>query len=231
MNKHILHSLCLMGSLSLIGCSSINGVSNDDTTSAQASQETIAKWVENQILAPEGLSLADNNIRYRTGSADLNADDSFEHIVLMQDPYFCGSGGCTAVMFNNSGEIINQMTVVKTPVVLADSYSNGWQDFIVWSNGAYRVMSYNGETYPSNPSLEPTTNWGANTQAAIAYVMATELYQQDGYDIMPSEDVDLWTKANTYNFTFKHYGNPDSIYNAAVDMNTGEVDIKSTPIK
>ncbi|NMS24974.1 hypothetical protein HKB34_30780, partial [Vibrio parahaemolyticus] len=106
---------------------------------------------------------------------------------LLQDRYFCGSGGCAAYMFDNEGNVINRMSVTRTPIVLADSYSNGWQDFIVWSNGSYRLMSYNGEAYPSNPSLEPKVDRDANQQAAIANVMATELYQQDGYDILPAD--------------------------------------------
>ncbi len=61
--------------------------------------------------------------------------------------------------------------------------------------------------------------------------MATELYQQDGYDIMPAEDQEIWTPANVYHFTFKHYGDPHSVYQATVDMNTGDVDIEAVPMQ
>lgn len=234
MNNRTLGGLFLLSSLTLIGCSTSENISkstSSPSSSVSASENTIASWVDNSILASEGLSLTQDKIRYLTGSADLNSDGTAEHIVLMQDLYFCGSGGCTAVMFDNEGNVINRMTVVKTPVVLADSYRNGWQDFIVWSNGAHRLMSYNGESYPSNPSLEPTVNRDENRQSAIANVMATELYQQDGFDIMPSESKELWIPANVYHFTFKHYGDPDNIYQAVVDMTNGDVDIEAIAIQ
>ncbi|WED27619.1 hypothetical protein L3V77_05120 [Vibrio sp. DW001] len=233
MNNRTLGGLFLLSSLTLVGCSTSENIPKNTSSSSpsvSASANTIATWVDTNILAPEGLSLAQDKVGYLTGSADLNGDGIAEHIVLMQDLYFCGSGGCTAVMFDNEGNVINRMTVVKNPVVLADSYRNGWQDFIVWSNGAHRVMSYNGESYPSNPSLEPTVNRNASRQSAIANVMATELYQQDGYDIMPSEAKKLWTPANVYHFSFKHYGDPDSIYQAAVDMTNGDVDIEAVAL-
>lgn len=248
MNNRVLQGLFLLGSISLIGCSSTDDVSSigdepsftkQSSAKSEAEQpvpsktvdaQTIAQWVDSSILAPEGLSLQNDNIQYLTGSADLNSDGKSEYIVLVQDRYFCGSGGCTAYMLNDGGKVINRMTVTRTPIVLADSYSNGWQDFIVWSNGAYRLMSYNGQAYPSNPSLEPKIDRDAGMQTAIANVMASELYQQDGYDIMPGEAQQLWTPANVYHLTFKHYGDPHRLYQATVDINTGEVDIESVPM-
>ncbi|CAH1589238.1 hypothetical protein [Vibrio rotiferianus] len=237
MNNRGLQGLLLLGSLTLIGCSSTEGISTDNADS-QASVEvksadaaTIATWIDQSVLMPQGLSLETDKIRYMTGSADLNSDGSAEHFVLLQDRYFCGSGGCAAYMFDNSGKVINRMSVTRTPVVLADSFSNGWQDFIVWSNGAYRQMSFNGESYPSNPSLEPKVDRDTNVQTAIAYVMATELYQQDGYDILPADDKEIWTPANIYHFTFKHYGDPHSVYQATVNIDSGDVGIESVPMQ
>ncbi len=128
-----LHGLFLLGSLTLIGCSSTDSVSTN-TTAPEAPVEiksvdaaTIATWIDQSILNPEGLSLENDKIRYLTGSADLNSDGVAEHFVLLQDRYFCGSGGCSAYMFDNNGKVLNRMSVTRTPVVLADSYSNGWQ--------------------------------------------------------------------------------------------------------
>lgn len=234
MNKRVLHGLFFVGSFTLVGCTTTDSMTTEEAKQAvpkinSVSTEVISNWIDNKVLAPEGLSLKQDNLRYISGSADLNSDGNAEHIVLLQDRYFCGSGGCAAYMFDNEGNVINRMSVTRTPIVLADSYSNGWQDFIVWSNGSYRLMSYNGESYPSNPSLEPKVDRDSNQQAAIANVMATELYQQDGYDIMPADSKTLWTPANVYRFTFKHYGDPHSTYKATVDMNSGEVDIVAVP--
>ncbi len=239
MNNRVLHGLFIFGSLTLIGCSSSpvteqnvteqNATQQDVAVVNSANAETVASWVESQVLSPVGLSLQEDNIRFLTGSADLNKDGNAEHMVLMQGQYFCGSGGCTGYLFDNNGQMINSMTVVKTPVVLADSFSNGWQDFMVWSDGSYRLMSYNGESYPSNPSLEPKVARDTDVQMAIAYVMATEVYQKDGYDIRVAQAERLWTSPDVYHFTFKHHADPHSNYKATVNLASGEVDVVSEP--
>ncbi|PSU33694.1 hypothetical protein [Photobacterium lutimaris] len=225
-----LGKICLFSSLLLIGCSATKSVDSNSRASANqtVNASIIAQWVDDSILAPEGLSLEQDNIRYLTGSADLNNDGVAEHFVLIQDSYFCGSGGCTAAIFDQTGNIISQMSVVKPPVLLTDSTSNGWQDFMVWSNGAFRLIKNNGVSYPSNPSLEPSIDRTANQQSAMAKVIETELYQQDGYDITPFKTLKIWAPANVYDFTFKHYGDPHAVYHADVDMTSGKVDIKAT---
>ncbi|MGF1735710.1 hypothetical protein [Photobacterium satsumensis] len=222
-----LGKICLFSSLLLIGCSATKSVDSNSRASANqtVNASIIAQWVDDSILAPEGLSLEQDNIRYLTGSADLNNDGVAEHFVLIQDSYFCGSGGCTAAIFDQTGNIISQMSVVKPPVLLTDSTSNGWQDFMVWSNGAFRLMKYNGSSYPTNPSLAPEVDRNASQQAALAKVMETELYQQDGYDITASEISEIWASANVYEFTFKHYGDPHAVYHAKVDLKNRTVDI------
>jgi len=228
MKNKILAVTLLTTSLSLIGCSSVKSVTNESSTGTNAD---ISNWVESQILAPEGLSFTTDDIHYDVGHADLNNNGSNEHFVLVSDPYFCGSGGCSATIFDNAGNIITNMTVTGTPILLADSYRNGWRDFIVWSNGAYRLMSFNGESYPRNPSVEPVIDLEPQRQSAMEKVMATELYQQDGYDIKAVYDAKIWAPAEEFRFTFKHYGDPDSTYHAKVNQITGEVDVYTEPVK
>lgn len=221
-------------SLALFGCSTSNNLDNQGLAPLNqpraASESTIAQWVDSNILAPEGLSLEQDNIRYLSGKADLNSDGAAEHFVLIQDRYFCGSGGCTAVIFDNQGNIISQMSVVKPPVLLAESTSNGWRDFMVWSNGAFRLMKSSGDSYPTNPSLEPEVDRNASQQAAMAKVEETELYQQDGYDIAPSRATKIWAPSSIYHFTFKHYGDPRAVYHAQVDMASGVVEISHNAV-
>tara|TARA_Y100001956_G_scaffold81524_2_gene99314 strand:+ start:12161 stop:12868 length:708 start_codon:yes stop_codon:yes gene_type:complete len=229
---HRLVSTSLLTATFLVaGCSSPSPDIETNHTKTSPAALDVTTWVSQQLLTSEGIELDASDMRYLTGSADLNQDGQQETIVLMQDRYFCGSGGCSAFIFDQSGKVISRMTVVKPPVILADSYRNGWQDFIVWSNGAYRLMSFNGESYPANPSLEPTIDRKEEQQLALAYVMATELYQQDGYDIMPAPPSQLWTPAKQYHFTFKHYGDPEFIYHAIVDLNNGDIKVDTLPIE
>ncbi|WP_428775627.1 hypothetical protein [Vibrio sp.] len=222
---------------SLTGCSVSPGESQSspdsslpETTSGDTQNMAVQldQWVDQQILAPYGLSMADKPVRYISGRADLNYDGTDELMVLIQDPYFCGSGGCSMYMFDHSGQVIHRMSVVRQPVLLADSFSNGWQDFIVWSNGSYRLMQYNGETYPANPSTAPKADLLAEEKQAKAMVAASEIYQEDGYDLMPYIDSELLGPSNIYQFSFKHYGDPGALYLAKVNMTSHELTI--TPV-
>ncbi|PSU13930.1 hypothetical protein C9J03_03210 [Photobacterium gaetbulicola] len=134
------------------------------------------------------------------------------------------------MIFDNQGNIISQMSVVKPPVLLAESTSNGWRDFMVWSNGAFRLMKSSGDSYPTNPSLEPEVDRNASQQAAMAKVEETELYQQDGYDIAPTRATKIWAPSSIYHFTFKHYGDPRAVYHAQVDMASGVVEISHNAV-
>lgn len=86
---------------------------------------------------------------------DLNGDQSKEILVGLTGPYFCGSGGCTQYILNTKGEVLSKFTVSDYPVVIAPEKTNGWSDLYILSGGDYRVVKFDGKTYPSNPSVLP----------------------------------------------------------------------------
>ncbi|UZD21336.1 hypothetical protein [Algoriphagus halophytocola] len=86
---------------------------------------------------------------------DLNADGTNEILVGLVGPYFCGSGGCTQFVMDHEGKIITTFTVSDYPVVIDKNKTNGWNDLFIRSDGEYRIIKFDGSSYPSNPSLEP----------------------------------------------------------------------------
>lgn len=86
---------------------------------------------------------------------DLNGDQSKEILVGLTGPYFCGSGGCTQYILNAKGEVLSKFTVSDYPVVIAPEKTKGWSDLYILSGGDYRVVKFDGKTYPSNPSVLP----------------------------------------------------------------------------
>lgn len=228
MNVKTISGLALLSAALLSGCSAPKTepapLSLDVDHSALVDQ-----WVEHKVLQPEGLP-TDSSIRYLHGSADLNSDGSLEHLVLMQDRYFCGSGGCTALIFSSAGEVIHTMTVTKMPILLTDHEHNGWKDIIVWSDNNYRSIEHNGVHYPTNPSLAPTIDRSETENEAKLLVVQTELYQQDGYDITPIMQNRVLAPENIYHFRFKHYGDPFSNYYATVNIVNKNVDIEIVSI-
>ena len=85
---------------------------------------------------------------------DLNNDGKKELFVGLTGPYFCGSGGCNALLLGD-GKLITQFTVTNYPVFIANTSTNGWHDLVIYSNAQYRLVKFNGNKYPSNPSLAP----------------------------------------------------------------------------
>jgi hypothetical protein len=86
---------------------------------------------------------------------DLDNNGSNEIFTGFTGPFFCGSGGCTILLLAANGDIITTFTVTDYPVVIASSTTNGWKDLYLESRGKFHLATFNGKTYPSNPTLLP----------------------------------------------------------------------------
>lgn len=95
---------------------------------------------------------------YDVAYTDLNRDGLKDAVVLLKGRQWCGSGGCTMMIFVNDGDhyqFLSKSTVTSPPILLAPEQHNGWQDLVVWSNGKGPVtMRYDGRKYPRNPSMQ-----------------------------------------------------------------------------
>ncbi len=87
---------------------------------------------------------------------DLNGDGVLDAIVLLQGMDWCGSGGCTMMVFEGGKDAMtfkSKSTVTDTPIRVAGTKTKGWSDLIVSSDGKDRKLVFDGNKYPSNPSL------------------------------------------------------------------------------
>lgn len=103
----------------------------------------------------------DENTHFSAAYADLNNDGIEDSIVLLEGADWCGSGGCTLLVFEGlaSGEyrLASKSTVASAPIYVLEATSNGWSDLSVYTSGKGQViMKWGGSNYPSNPSLQPT---------------------------------------------------------------------------
>lgn len=98
---------------------------------------------------------------------DLNNDGRNEMFVGLVGPYFCGSGGCTMILFDQVGKVLTRFTVVDYPVGIDSETTGGWKNLILESKDVPHLVKHNGKGYPSNPSLLPvydlTKNKGMET--------------------------------------------------------------------
>ena len=104
---------------------------------------------------------------YLYNKVDLNRDGIDEVFVIVTGLYFSGSGGSTGMVLRQTGEkfeLVSRHTMVRNPILISDSISNGWHDIIMGVSGggvesSYRILKFDGSTYPLNPSVQPKVDY------------------------------------------------------------------------
>jgi hypothetical protein len=116
---------------------------------------------------------------YVAAFRDLNGDGVDEAIVYLLGSNWCGSGGCNMLVLRQergSWKVVSTITIVRPPVRVLESTSNGWRDIGVWVQGGgirrgYEAeLRFNGKTYSRNPSIPPAkyVGQGASGETVIA---------------------------------------------------------------
>jgi putative lipoprotein len=111
------------------------------------------------------------NTRTARALVDLDGDGRRDGVVLLFSDHFCGTGGCTLAVFANTRAgygFVSRSTLVSRPVRVSTASTHGWRKLIVRVRGgggpsADRVLSFDGNRYPLNASLQPRA-----TRAAIS---------------------------------------------------------------
>jgi hypothetical protein len=97
---------------------------------------------------------------FRFALKDLNDDGHADAIVLMSGPTWCGSGGCTMLVFRGAGngfELVSKSTIINPPIRISKKLVWGWRTLIVASKGKGNVVlrPNKAHRYPLNPSMQP----------------------------------------------------------------------------
>ena len=101
---------------------------------------------------------------YSAVFVDLREHGAQEAIVYLTGPW-CGTGGCTMLIVapeDKSYRLITKVPIVRPPISVLKKKSNGWHDIgVVVAGGGiesgYQAdLSFDGKTYPSNPSVPPS---------------------------------------------------------------------------
>lgn len=120
--------------------------------SVQSLEAAIASW-SHQSETPA----------FQYDLVDLNEDSLPDAIVLMTDPDFCGSGGCSMLIFRGtrgSFELVSASTLARRPILILKEASKGWRSLSVMVAGGgaksgQALMRFDGSRYPRNPSVQP----------------------------------------------------------------------------
>ncbi len=106
----------------------------------------------------------DTATRYVSVFVDLNDDGKQEIIVYVLSQSLCGTGGCPTLILAptlSSFKIIRQVTITWPPILVLPTKAKGWHNIAVWVQGGgiqpgYEAeLRYDGNSYPSNPTVPP----------------------------------------------------------------------------
>ncbi len=123
------------------------------------------------------------DLRYAVAFVHLTAG-SEAAIVYIEGGGWCGSGGCTALILapeKSSYRVVSKLTIVRLPIRVLDTSTNGWRDLAVTvvGGGILRAdeawLRFDGKTYPTNPSVEPARQLPTNARGKIVISDKTRL--------------------------------------------------------
>jgi hypothetical protein len=107
----------------------------------------------------------DATTRITAASVKTDAGKTEDDIVVyVSGQGWCGSGGCTMLILEpteSSFKVLGKVTIVQLPIRLLLSMHDGHPDIGVRVQGGgiqpgyEAVLSFNGESYPNNPSMPP----------------------------------------------------------------------------
>jgi hypothetical protein len=106
---------------------------------------------------------------------DLNGDGDQDAIVVLTGSYWCGTGGCTMLVFQGGSggfELVSRSSLIRPPITVSDTQTNGWRDLIVTVSGGgipskTVALKFDGQEYPLNPSDQPPLSSDEPVQGTI----------------------------------------------------------------
>ncbi len=141
----------------LSGCGTTNTGLGNIQFRGQANQPEQKIKIQEQQLQQAVYAYTQTTAQYDFALTHLNADAVDDAVVLLKGMDWCGSGGCTLLIFKGTAlsfDFVSKTTLVNTPVAVSDKPINGWKSLSVYSKGTGNVLlKFDGQTYPENPSM------------------------------------------------------------------------------
>lgn len=100
--------------------------------------------------------------QYKYAFVDLNEDGIDDAVVLMTGNDYCGSGGCTLLVFKGiagSYKLVSYSSISNEPILVLNEKRKGWHTLSIRVAGGgiepgQVLMRFNGTRYPLNPTLQ-----------------------------------------------------------------------------
>jgi uncharacterized protein YecT (DUF1311 family) len=116
----------------------------------------------NSYYDSRSIKIFGSHARYFYNKIDLNGDNKPEVLVHVLGPTFCGTGGCTTLIFQSVGQnyqLVSEIRLSRLPIIVTNQKTNGWNDLILnarggraaTGNSGLYLVRFNGRTYPEAP--------------------------------------------------------------------------------
>lgn len=155
------------------GIATPNGAASSTTTDTTPPE--VDPDVQQALSGAISTFLADNDdptvsTPVKSSLIDLNDDEILDALVLLVSSNWCGSGGCTLLVFEGQKEglqtvepgdefrLVSQSTLIQEPLIVSENRTQGWRDLVVEVSGggakpAQVALQFDGQAYPENPSI------------------------------------------------------------------------------
>ena len=151
----------------------VTAAQSPEPQSSAKSKTAQTPWIESEKSPDPALEMAileDNQgypssasgNNYTYAKVDLNGDASPEVIVHLMGSYFCGTGGCSTLIFQQlrgQYQLIGRIPTSHPPVIVSGNTSNGWNDLIVYTRDAVPMLvKFEEKGYGQKVDLPPSAD-------------------------------------------------------------------------
>ncbi|MFU7516092.1 hypothetical protein [Clostridium sp. HCS.1] len=128
-----------------------------------------------------------DKLNYLYNRIKLNNSDKYQIIAYLEGPKFCTSRGGTIVILeekNNDYIVTSKIKDVIPPIIVSDDINSGYHNLIVRlikkDKLDFRVLKYNGNSYPMNPVDEEKLQSGVKVVGVA--VISDDLFYKRGIE-------------------------------------------------
>src|SRR6185312_637047 len=155
-------TITVIGALALMAGAPVFPRAQQKSISSHPSEPLMAYL--RSYLSQRGRVAPDTTTRITSVDVKTYGGNAEENIVYVSGQGWCGSGGCTMLILEPAGssfKVLSKVTIVQLPIRLLPSVSHAHPDIgVIVSGGGIMpgyeaVLSFDGESYPRNPSLPP----------------------------------------------------------------------------
>ena len=140
--------------------------------------------IERAIEKEFSLNPKFDKLNYLYNRIKLNNSDNYQIIAYLEGPKFCSIRGGTMIILeekNNDYIVTSKIKDIIPPIIVSENINNGYRDLIVRllkkDKLDFRVLKYNGNSYPMKPLDEEKLQSGIKV-VGLAFISDDLFYRR-----------------------------------------------------